>query len=78
MLTLVLTILLFTALVAASVVFVVRTALRARELFDQDGSDVLDGYAEAARSSLVQARRHLAEPVDDGAGQETPQAATHY
>lgn len=53
---LVLTVLLFTALVAGSVVLVVRTALKARMTDDENPPDPLDEYVGSARASFTDTR----------------------
>ncbi|MGH3491873.1 MAG: hypothetical protein ACRDRL_31685 [Sciscionella sp.] len=53
---LILTLVLFTAIVAAAVVFTVRTALRARIREDGEIPDPLDEYIDGARRSVRDAR----------------------
>lgn len=53
---LVLTVLVFTALVAGSVVLVVRTALKARMADEENPADPLDEYVGSARASFAESR----------------------
>ncbi|WP_020498017.1 hypothetical protein [Sciscionella marina] len=76
--TLVLTVLLFTAVVAASVVFVVRTALKARLSEDGEAPDPLDEYVHSARASFAETRASVSRFARGGEDElSAPQVHVH-